>query len=320
MMELIERYRGAVLGMALGDALGMPVEFPDPNPSEPVREILPASHRGVAAGTWTDDTSMALCLAESLIERGGMDAEDQLRRYLRWYREGHLSAEAECFGIGPTVRAELEKFEATGDVEIIGDPEAHTNGAIMRVAPVPLAFRCDPAGAMAAAGESSKTTHRAAASVDTCRYFAALMGGVLAGADRGVVLGSGFAPVAGVWDREPLTPEVRAVADGSFREKEPPEIRGANDVVRTLEAALWAFSRTDGFEEGCVQAVGLWLDADTTGAVYGALAGAYYGEAALPERWLAKLRYVDLLTDFAERLYRLAERLPTTGERPPVTG
>ncbi len=308
-MEMLERYRGAILGMALGDALGMPVEFPDPNPTEPVREILPAPHRGVAAGTWTDDTSMALCLAESLIEHGRMDAEDQLQRYQRWYREGHLSAEDDCFGCGPTVRAELERFEGGVVAELIGDPEATTNGALMRVAPAPLAFRRDRDGAITAAGESSQTTHRAADSVDACRYYAGLMVGVLNGVAKRELLAPGY-PTDGPWETEPLAPRVRAVADGSFRENEPPEISGDNDVVKTLEAALWAFNRTDEFEDGCVQAVALWLDADTTGAVYGALAGAHYGEAALPERWLVKLRYRDLLIDFAEGLYRLSERLP----------
>jgi ADP-ribosyl-[dinitrogen reductase] hydrolase len=308
-MELIERYRGSVLGMALGDALGMPVEFPDPDPEEPVRELLAAPHRGVAAGTWTDDTAMALCLAESLLERDGMVAEDQLRRYLTWYRDGHLSAEPECFGIGPTVRAELEKFEGTGDAEVAGDLKAQTNGALMRVAPVPLAYRRRPGAAIRAAGESSKTTHRAPASVDACRYFAGLVVGALAEVGKEELLDKAYTPERGAWERDRLTGAVVVVADGSFKEREPPEINGGNNVVNTLEAALWAFNRTSDFEDGCVQAVGLWLDSDTTGAVFGALAGAYYGEQGLPPRWLAKLRHKDLLTGFAEGLYELSRRM-----------
>ena len=308
-MELIERYRGSVLGMALGDALGMPVEFPDPNPDEPVRELLPAPHRGVPAGTWTDDTSMALCLAESLLEEESMVAGDQLRRYLMWYREGRLSAESTCFGIGPTVRAELERFEKTGDAEAAGDLKAQTNGALMRVAPVPLAFRRYPERAVVAAGQSSKTTHRAPASVDSCRYFAGLVVGALAGVGKDEILGAAYSPERDIWERDPLTGVVAAVADGSFKVNAPPEISGANNVVNTLEAALWAFHRTSDFEEGCVQAVGLWLDADTTGAVFGALAGAYYGEQGLPPRWLAKLRHKDLLIGFAEALHDLSNRI-----------
>ena len=308
-MDLIERYRGSVLGMALGDALGMPVEFLDPEPEEPVRELLPALHRGVPEGTWTDDTAMALCLAESLIERGGVVAADQLRRYLMWYRDGHLSAEAGCFGIGPTVRAELEKFERTGDAAIMDDPEAHTNGALMRVAPVPLAFRRLPGVAIAAAGGSSTTTHRAPASIDSCRYFAGLVVGALAGVGKSELMSAAYAPEKGIWDREPLTAAVAAVAAGSFKEKNPPEIRGDNNVVKTLEAALWAFNRTSDFEAGCVQAVGLGQDADTTGAVFGALAGAYYGKRGLPPRWLAKLRHEELLTGFAEGLHALSYRI-----------
>ncbi len=308
-MELIERYRGSVLGMALGDALGMPVEFPDSDPEESVRELLPAPHRGVEAGTWTDDTAMALCLAESLIESEGMVAEDQLRRYLMWYRDGHLSAESECFGSGPTVRAELEKFERTGDAGLVGDLSAHTNGALMRVVSVPLAFRRHPGSAIMAAGESSKTTHRAPMSVDACRYFAGLVVGALAGVGKEEMLRRAYTPEQGIWEREPLAAEVAVVASGSFKEREPPEISGGNNVVTTLEAALWAFNRTSDFEEGCVQAVGLWLDSDTTGAVFGALAGAYCGERGLPPRWLAKLRHRDLLIEFAEALHDLSYRI-----------
>ncbi len=308
-MKLIERYRGSVLGMALGDALGMPVEFPDPNPDEPIGELLSAPHRGVPAGTWTDDTSMALCLAESLLEKEDMVAGDQLRRYLKWYRDGHLSAESTCFGIGPTVRAELERFERGGDVGTTGDLKAQTNGALMRVAPVSLAFRRHPERAIVAAGQSSETTHRAPASVDSCRYFTGLVVGVLAGARKDEILGAAYAPEKDIWERDPLAGGVAAVADGSFKEREPPEINGGNNVVNTLEAALWAFNRTNDFEEGCVQAVGLWLDSDTTGAVFGALAGAYYGEQGLPPRWLAKLRHKDLLIGFAEALHDLSDRI-----------
>ncbi len=102
-----------------------------------------------------------------------------------------------------------------------------------------------------------------------------------------------------------LSAEVAEVAAGSFKRKEPPEVRGRGYVVASLEAALWAFHNSDSFEEGALLAVNLGEDADTTGAVYGQLAGAYYGEEGIPRSWRRKLAYRLLIEHFAEKLFHL---------------
>src|SRR5690606_13960350 len=142
----------------------------------PVEDMVGGGPFGLRPGQWTDDTSLALCLAESLLRRDGHDPVDQLRTYVRWYREGHLSATGRCFDIGGTTRAALERFERTGE-PYPGPTDARSagNGSIMRLAPVPMFFRADPPKAIAAAAESSRTTHGVAAAVDACRYFALLM-------------------------------------------------------------------------------------------------------------------------------------------------
>src|SRR3954451_12415598 len=170
-----DRFRGALLGLAMGDAVGTTVEFSPPGTFAPVTDMVGGGPFDLPAGAWTDDTSMALCLAESLVERG-WDPVDQLERYVRWYREGYRSSIGRCFDIGNATRAALERFERTRE-PFPGDaaPGAAGNGPLMKLAPVVLAFSSDPAEAIRYAGESARTTHGAPEAIDACRYFAALL-------------------------------------------------------------------------------------------------------------------------------------------------
>ncbi len=302
-MDMIERYRGALLGLAVGDALGTTLEFKRPGSFTPITDMVGGGPFGLQPGQWTDDTSMALCLAESLVERKSFDPEDQMRRYVRWYREGYLSSTGTCFDIGTTVRAALRNFQTYGD-PFAGetDPRYGGNGSLMRLAPVPLAFANNPKEAIRLAGEMSRTTHGAPEPVDACRYYSGLILGALSGETKEVLLSPRFSPLDGAWPGSALTPKIDEVAAGSFKTKQPPEIRGTGYVVRALEAALWAFLNSDGFEEGALSAVNLGDDADTTGAIYGQLAGVYYGLDGIPERWRERLALGETIERLADRL------------------
>jgi ADP-ribosylglycohydrolase len=305
----LDRYRGCLLGLAVGDALGTTLEFNAPGSFEPITEMIGGGPFRLQAGQWTDDTSMALCLAESLVERGCFDPVDQMQRYVRWYRHGHLSSNGRFFDIGNTVRDALHTFEQTGE-PFCGstEPGAAGNGSIMRLAPVPMCFAGDPAAAVRRAAESSRTTHAAREAVDACRYLGALLVGGLDGRGKDELLASHFEPVAGLWREQPLAPAIAEIAAGSFEHREPPEIRGTGYVVKSLEAALWAFHRSNSFRDGALLAVNLGDDADTTGAVYGQLAGAFYGESGIPLEWRQKLAHRELIASLAEHLFRLAWR------------
>lgn len=313
-MESQARYRGALLGLAAGDAVGTTVEFAPPGSFAPVTDLVGGGPFRLKPGQWTDDTSMALCLAESLIERGGFDPIDQLERYVRWYRDGHLSATGACFDIGNATAAALRRFERTREPYCGStDPNAAGNGSLMRLAPAPLAFAADPVAAIERAGESSRTTHGAATAVDACRYFGALLVGAVGGAPKEELLSSRYSPVPGYWTAHSLHPEIDAVAAGSFKRKDPPAIRGRGYVVASLEAALWAFDRSASFEGGCLLAVNLGEDADTTAAIYGQLAGAFYGEAGIPARWRERLALRETIELFADRLHALASNIAPAG-------
>jgi len=305
MPTLRDRYRGALLGLATGDALGTTLEFKPPGTFTPITDMVGGGPFNLAPGEWTDDTSMALCLAESLIESRGFDAVDQLSRYVRWKRQGHHSSTDRCFDIGGTVLSALARFERHSE-PWSGSTDEYSagNGSIMRLAPVPLFFANDPKVAIARAGDSSRTTHGAREAIDACRYLAGLIIGALQDRSKSDLLAPLFTPVASLWDREPLAPKFHDIAAGSFPRREPPEIKGSGYVVRSLEAALWAFAKTTSFEHGALLAVNLGDDADTTGAVYGQIAGAYYGVDGIPERWRSKLARLETLESFAVRLMR----------------
>lgn len=303
-MEKIERYRGCLLGLAVGDAVGTTLEFQPPGTFTPIEDMVGGGPFELEPGQWTDDTSMALCLAESLIEKKGFDPVHQLQKYQQWYRQGHLSSTGECFDIGNTVIEALWRFEETGE-PFCGstDPRSAGNGSIMRLAPVPLYYAADPENAIAKSKESSRTTHGATTAVDACRYLAALIIGAINGISKEELLEKRYSPIPNYWEANRLVEEIDEIATGSFKHRQPPEIKGTGYVVKSLEAALWAFYHSNTFAEGCLLAVNLGDDADTTGAVYGQLAGAYYGENGIPETWQKKLAYRDLITSMAEQIF-----------------
>jgi ADP-ribosyl-[dinitrogen reductase] hydrolase len=304
---LLDRYLGCLLGLAVGDALGVPLEFKPPGSFKPITDMIGGGPFHLQPGQWTDDTSMALCLAASLVEKSGFDPKDQMQRYLRWYKEGYMSSTGACFGIGKATRAALANFQKTGN-PYSGSTEEHSagNGSLMRLAPLPLFFAQNPEQAISLSGEGSRTTHAHPACVDACRYFAGLIVGALRGASKNEILSEKYCPVKQYWTQNRLHPDILTIADGGYKRKEPPLINGKGHVVRTLEAALWAFNSTASFEEGCLKVVNLGDDADTTGAVYGQIAGAFYGYNAIPSKWREKLARKDLLEDTARALFQAA--------------
>ncbi len=301
----VDRARGCLIGLAVGDALGTTEEFSAPGTFPPLTDVVGGGPFNLQAGQWTDDTSMALCLAASLIEKREFDPIDQLERYVRWWRDGYMSCAGRCVDIGRTVSAALERFERVrepypGDT----DPRSAGNGSIMRLAPVVLFYAGSPRKAIDFAAASSRTTHRAREAVDACRYMASLAVGLLRGRTKEAVLDADYEAVPGLWDVEPLERRIARIRRGSFKERRPPQIRGSGYVVASLEAALWAFWSSGDFREGALLAVNLGDDADTTGAVYGQIAGAAYGMAGIPPAWIDRIAWRDRIIGMADELIR----------------
>ncbi len=303
---LLSRYQGALLGLAAGDALGTTLEFKRPGRFTHLDDIVGGGPFELQAGEWTDDTSMAMCLAESLVERG-FDPADQMQRYVRWWEDGYWSSNGRCFDIGSTIARALGRYQETGNpISGSTDQEAKANGSLMRLAPVALRYAANPVEAVRFAAESSKTTHGARAPVDACRYFAALLVGALQGRDQRELLAPAFAPQGVDWSADRLEPDIARIAAGSYKTKGAHEIRASGFVVHTLEAALWAFHNSNDFREGALLAVNLGEDADTTGAVYGQLAGAYYTVDGIPPEWREKIARREEIIALATALFERA--------------
>lgn len=305
MITMQQRYQGCLMGLAAGDAVGTTVEFKPPGSFSPVTDMVGGGPFRLKSGEWTDDTSMALCLADSLIACSGFDAADQMDRYLRWRDEGYLSSNGFCFDIGITISDALSRYRATGE-PFAGstDPYSAGNGSLMRLAAAPLFFASDPEQAIFMSGESSRTTHGATTCVDACRYFGGLLVSAAQGLDKETLLSPRYSPVPGLWERQPLCAEIDEIADGSFKGKEPPEIVGSGYVVKSLEAALWAFQHSTDFRDGCLLAVNLGDDADTTAAIYGQIAGAHYGVDGIPTEWRERIAKAALIIQLADGLWQ----------------
>lgn len=300
-MPTTDRHRGALLGLAAGDALGTTLEFSGPlDPFRPqVTTIVGGGPFGLPPGGWTDDTSMALCLGQSLVASGGFDARDQIERYVRWWQQGENSVTGRCFDIGNATRSALQRYRETG-APLAGDPSPNAagNGSLMRLAPVALAASSEDQ-AIEWAGLQSRVTHAAREAVDACRLYARLLFRALAGAEKPALLDPALA------DGLSLAPAVDAVARGSYRRAMPPAIKGSGYVVHALEAALWAFDQSSTFEAGAILAVNLGQDADTTGAIYGQLAGAHYGLAGIPAAWRDTVLWHEQIIALADQLARV---------------
>lgn len=295
MTTLIDRYRGCLLGLACGDAVGTTVEFMARGSFEPVTDMVGGGPFELQAGQWTDDTSMALCLATSLAERGGFDARDQMNRYVNWWQWGYLSATGECFDIGMTVASALQRYQRTQD-PMAGSTEPHTagNGSLMRLAPVALFFHPDTQAVLAHARLSSMTTHGATEAVECCEVLGEVLTRALAGLPREAALRCELAGATAA--------KVRAIAAGEYLQCGASALRGSGYCVESLEAALWCFASTSSFEAAVLAAANLGDDADTTAAIAGQVAGAHYGVAGIPQRWLQRLWMRDEIAALADRL------------------
>ena len=279
---LRERFLGALLGLALGDALAASTQFKRPGRFDPVGDLIGGGPFDLPRGAWSDDTAMALCLADSLLERGGFDGRDQVERYLRWQQQGYLSATGQCVGItAATARAlalaqwRRQVFSGSHDPQLL-EPEP-----LSRVAPVVMYFFADAGQGEEQAAQAARTTCQAPAVLGACRSLARALHAALAGRPRADILSSAaLAPPAG---------RDAAAAAGAT-------------APAALGAALETLASTDSFRDALLNAANLGGNSDVVASITGALAGAHYSASAIPALWRNSLMKQGLIEGFADRL------------------
>ncbi|MDH5178304.1 MAG: ADP-ribosylglycohydrolase family protein [Gammaproteobacteria bacterium] len=296
---LLDKAKGMLVGLAAGDAVGTTVEFKMRGSFPPVTDMTGGGPFNLAKGKWTDDTSMALCLADSLLACSGFDATDQMQRYCRWYKEGYMSSTGRCFDIGGTTADALNRFSVTGD-PFAGstDPRSAGNGSVMRLAPVAITYQHDRDALLQFAADSSRTTHGCDEAVESCRLFAVQLALAMQGKDKTTILtGHGYNSPA---------EKVERIGRGEYLDKGYNQLSGSGYVINTLETALWCFAHTNNFRDAILMTVNVGDDADTTAAVCGQIAGAFYGYEGIPAEWRAALYMEKEITEQAGKLLEIA--------------
>lgn len=290
---------GAMLGLAVGDAIGTTIEFRPRDTYEPLHDMVGGGPFRLIPGQWTDDTSMALALLDSLLEKGSLDEADLMTRFTKWWREGAYSSTGSCFDIGATTRAALARWERTG-APIAGssDPRSAGNGSLMRLAPVLVGYFRDRERMRDFARRQSATTHAAPEAVDAC----VALGELIADAINGRPLEEILSPFS-MSLHMPYAGAVEPIMKGSWRGKRRDQIKSSGYVAHSLEAAIWCVARTGSFAEAVLLAANLGDDADTTAAITGQFAGAIYGADGVPPGWREKLAWGDKIEKDAGRLF-----------------
>ncbi|NCC71027.1 ADP-ribosylglycohydrolase family protein, partial [bacterium] len=289
--NMLLKIQGSLIGLAIADTMGAILEFKEKkfvkNKVVNMPEIVSSDS---IIGKWTDDTSMALCLAQSLIDSKGFNLKDQCDKYINWLNNGYMSSMKNPYGVGQTILKALFMYiETKNPITKLHNNFSAGNGSIMRLAPIPLFFSNDIEKAIKYSIEQSKATHIDKVCLDACGYMGGIVFGALQGETKEKILSSLYSPLNNFFDKYNIGEKVFNIAKGSFKEKNENTIKNSGYVIDTLEAALWAFYTTDNFEDGCIKAINLCGDADTIGAVYGQIAGAYYGINNIKKEWFDKV-------------------------------
>jgi ADP-ribosyl-[dinitrogen reductase] hydrolase len=296
--RLPDRFRGVLLGLAVGDALGAPLEFqPARTPEHYLTEMIGGGWQKLAPGEWTDDTQQALCIVESLLAKRVFDPDDIARRFVVWMKSNPKD-------IGLHTRRVLDAiqhgdpWEAASREEQAQSPDNAPNGSLMRCAPLALFFCRHPEYVASLSPVLSRITHAHPDCEWACVFINVTVVGLLSGLGRSEAVEMAYDACDGA---------SQALKDRIGRAMEPTsETSPTGYVLDTLEVAVWAFLHTHSFEDAVITAVNRGADADTVGAVVGALAGARYGMTGIPSRWLMALKESSFLIDYSDRLYDLA--------------
>ena len=291
-----DKIKGALIGLACGDAVGTTLEFEIKGQFEPISDMVGGGPFNLKIGQWTDDTSMALCLAHSLAYQKKFDPFDQMNRYCNWYQYGYMSSNGECFDIGMTVSAALREYLETRE-PFCGSSDEYSsgNGSLMRLSPIPIFYHGDYENCIKYSGESSRTTHASEECIDCCKLFASLIFNAFSANSK-----------SEIFENNSYTPKcekVASIANLNFLSLNYSEIKGSGYAVESLVSALWCFMKGATFKECILLAANLGNDADTTAAICGQIAGAYYGKSGIPKSWRESISMAIEIESLALELY-----------------
>lgn len=297
---------GSFLGSAVGDALGAPLEFYRRD-KENITDMTTGGILNLRLGEWTDDTSMSICLAESLL-LNDFDLEDQMRHYVNWYKHGKYCTREKCFDIGNSTKFALDDYIDSGNyISKNLSNLSSGNGSIMRLSPISILYNSTEDSEnfktlINLSRKSSITTHPNKTCQDSCALLSIITNRALHGYKKECIFNINFEFLKKL---EFSDDKVIAIALNAkeIKNKKREEISSSGYVAHSLEAAIWCFLNTDNFDSAVLLAANLGDDADTVAAITGQIAGAYYGLNNISQVWINNLMHKEYLLDLAEKLY-----------------
>ena len=298
------------MGLVVGDAVGTTNEFQPAGSFEPITDMVGGGVFGLEPGQWTDDTSMALCLADSLLAQGRYDSFDVMERYDRWYKEGYRSSTGTCFDIGNQVTRSLWDFREQQRVPTSAERTTSAgNGAIMRLAPVVIAgFESrDPREVVETARLSARETHFSVEAEAATEVFAALLVGALLGWSPQQLMDVSWASTGAAFDEM----AARAISpDPQVRASWEAETSGY--IVNGLRLTVHGLLDFPSFNDATLAIANMGGDSDTNAAIYGQLGGAFYGIEGIPASWRERVHLGEEIDQLARDLVDLRLEAPST--------
>ncbi len=288
-----DRILGGLWGSLVGDALGVPVEFKDRATVQldPVRDMREFGTHRQPRGTWSDDSSMLLCTADSLLNHE-FSLDDMGERFVRWMNEGLWTAHGDVFDMGGTTCTALMRIAKGMPAEQAGGlhEDSNGNGSLMRILPAVLSFAGEPLEMFSGRLEKvSAITHGHARSRMACVFYGLMVRHLLLGWQPQPALDSARAEFTGWYERSAEFSAFRHILEDDLVSLPEGEIVSTGYVLHTLHASLWCLLTTQNFHDCVLKAVNLGGDTDTTGCVAGGLAGVAYGIKSIPADWIRQL-------------------------------
>ncbi len=303
------KVEGCFLGLAIGDALGVPVEFQSRRQltEKPVTKMLGFMSWNQPPGTWSDDSSLAFCLAESLTK--GYDLEDIGRKSLAWMIDGYWGAHDEVFDVGNTTKIALQRLKSGRNSFLYSgerDEASNGNGSLMKIAPAALYFHnVHDDQLWNAIHDISAITHAHFRSCFCCFVYCKYLIGLYKGEEKLEALRKASESIRQFIDSKNFSTTETQLLDRIFTLKiadaKEDEIKSSGYVLHTLEASIWCLLTTSSYKEAVLKAVNLGGDTDTTACVTGALAGVYYGMDEIPQHWMEQVARREDIIDLAKR-------------------
>ena len=306
----------ALLGVAIGDAVGVPYEFTsrEEMQANPATDMIGHGTYNQPKGTWSDDSSLTFCLAESLV--GGYDLKDMSERFIKWVDEAYWTAHDQVFDIGITTSIAISRLRVIideGNLEELerqkdyGDEWDNGNGSLMRIIPLLFYTKGKPIKEQFdIVWEVSALTHRHIRAAMSCMIYLNLAEKLLEGKDKVDAYKEMRVEIAELWDAIDLSEKERKhfdkVIQNDIRDTHIDDLKTGGYVIEVMESSIWFFLNKNSYKDTILSIINLGHDTDTSAAIAGGLAGIYYGQEAMPKDWVASIARLDDIVELANKL------------------